>query len=102
MSPEVLSKLVNLLSFAALGLTVLLIIRIRLEGQVRAFGLQSFVLALLSALIALYSGSLELLGVAVRIWSWSKSSQFLAFSIAPWRTSACPESPRRILGPHPR
>ena len=29
MSPEVLSKLVNLLSFAALGLTVLLIIRIR-------------------------------------------------------------------------
>jgi hydrogenase-4 component E len=67
MSPEVLSKLVNLLSFAALGLTVLLIIRIRLEGQVRAFGLQSFLLALLSALIALYSGSLDLLGVAVAL-----------------------------------
>ena len=45
MSAEVLSKAVNLLSFVALGLTILLIIRTSLEGQVRVFALQSFVLA---------------------------------------------------------
>ena len=65
MSAEVLSKAVNLLSFIALGLTILLIVRTRLEGQVRVFGWQSFVLALLCVLIALYSGSLELFGVGV-------------------------------------
>ena len=63
MSAEVLAKVVNLLSFVALGLTILLIVRTSLEGQVRVFGLQSFVLALLSMLIAAYSESLELLGV---------------------------------------
>ena len=67
MSAEVLSKVVNLLSFVALGLTILLIVRTSLEGQVRVFGLQSFVLALLSVLIAVYSGSLELLGVGVAL-----------------------------------
>ncbi|MBI1995655.1 MAG: hydrogenase [Deltaproteobacteria bacterium] len=67
MSAEVLSKAVNLLSFAALGLTILLIVRTSLEGQVRVFGLQSFVLALLSVLIAAYGGSLELLGVGVAL-----------------------------------
>jgi len=66
-SAEVLSKAVNLLAFVALGLTILLIVRTSLEGQVRVFGLQSFVLALLSMLIALYSGSLELLGVGVAL-----------------------------------
>lgn len=65
MSAEVFAKSVNLLSFVALGSTILLIIRTRLEGQVRAFASQSLVLALLSALIAAYSGSLELLGVAI-------------------------------------
>lgn len=65
MSAEVLSKAVNLLSFVALGLTILVIVRPRLEGQVSAFGLQSFVLALLSALIAIHSSSLELFGVGV-------------------------------------
>jgi len=65
MSAEVLSKAVNLLSFVALGLTILVIVRPRLEGQVSAFGLQSFVLALLSALIAIHSGSLELFGVGI-------------------------------------
>src|SRR4029079_8955764 len=59
MSADVLSKLANLLSFVALGLTILLIVRTRLEGQVRVFGAQSVVLALLSMLIALYSNSLE-------------------------------------------
>jgi hydrogenase-4 component E len=67
MPAEVLSKAVNLLSFAALGLTILLIVRSSLEGQVRVFALQSFVLALLSVLIALYSGSLELFGVSVAL-----------------------------------
>lgn len=67
MSAEVLSKLANLLSFVALGLTILLIVRTRLEGQVRVFGSQSIVLALLSMLIALYSNSLELFGVGVAL-----------------------------------
>ncbi|MBI2181861.1 MAG: hypothetical protein HYU31_13710 [Deltaproteobacteria bacterium] len=67
MSAEVLSKAVNLLSFAALGLTILLIVRTSLERQVRVFGLQSSVLALLSVLIAAYGGSLELLGVGVAL-----------------------------------
>ena len=63
MSSDALAKIVNLLSFVALGLTILLIVRTRLEGQVRVFGLQSLVLALLSMLIALYTDSLELFGV---------------------------------------
>ena len=67
MSADILSKLVNLLSFAALGLTILLIVRTRLEGQVRAFALQSFVLALLSVLIAIYTGSLELFAVGTAL-----------------------------------
>jgi hydrogenase-4 component E len=67
MSADMLSKLVNLLSFAALGLTILLIVRARLEGQVRAFALQSFVLALLSVLIAIYTGSLELFAVGTAL-----------------------------------
>ncbi|MGN6733085.1 MAG: hydrogenase [Candidatus Binatia bacterium] len=67
MSADTLSKLVNLLSFAALGLTILLIVRTRLEGQVRAFALQSFVLALLSVLIAIYTGSLELFAVGTAL-----------------------------------
>jgi hydrogenase-4 component E len=65
MSAEVLSKTVNLLSFIALGLTILLIIRTRLEGQVRVFALQSFVLALLCALIALHNASFELFSVGL-------------------------------------
>jgi hydrogenase-4 component E len=68
MPAEVLSKAVNLLSFAALGLTILVIVRTSLEGQVRVFALQSFVLASLAALIAIYSGSLELFGVGVALF----------------------------------
>ena len=67
MSTDVLSKAVNLLAFVALGLTILLIVRTRLEGQVRVFAAQSFVLALSANLIALYSGSLELFGVGVAL-----------------------------------
>ena len=68
-SPEALSKAVNLLSFFALGLTILLIVRTRLEGQVRVFGVQSLVLALLCTLIAVYSGSFELFGVGVALFA---------------------------------
>ena len=68
LSAEVLSKLVNLLSFLALGLTILLIVRTRLEGQVRVFAVQSLVLALLCTLIAVYSGSFELFGVGVALF----------------------------------
>jgi hydrogenase-4 component E len=67
MSAEVLSKAVNLLAFAALGLTILLIVRTSLVGQVRVFALQSFVLAALSVLVAVYSASLELFGVGVAL-----------------------------------
>lgn len=67
MSAEVLSKAVNLLSFIALGLTILLIVRTSLEGQVRVFALQSWVLASLSALIAFYSGSVELFAVGIAL-----------------------------------
>ena len=67
MSGEVFSKAVNLLSFVALGLTMLLIVRTSLVGQVRAFEWQSYVLALLSVLISLYSGSLELFGVGIAL-----------------------------------
>jgi hydrogenase-4 component E len=69
LSAEVLSKAVNLLSFLALGLTILLIVRTRLEGQVRVFGVQSLVLALLCTLIAVYSGSFELFGVGVALFA---------------------------------
>jgi hydrogenase-4 component E len=68
MSAELLSRLVNLLSFVALGLTILLIVRARLEAQVRVFGWQSLVLALLSLMIALYTGSLELFGVGLALF----------------------------------
>ena len=67
MSAEVLSKAVDLLSFIALGLTILLIVRTSLEGQVRVFALQSWVLASLSVLIAFYSGSVELFGVGIAL-----------------------------------
>ena len=67
MSSDALPKIVNLLSFVALGLTILLIVQARLERQVRVFGLQSFVLALLSTLIALYTGSLQLLSVGIAL-----------------------------------
>src|SRR5581483_254726 len=45
------------------------IVRIRLEGQVRAFAWQSLILAALSMLIAVYSGSLELFGVGIALFA---------------------------------
>lgn len=66
-SAEVLTKLVNLLSFAALGLTILLIVRRTLDGQVRVFAVQSALIAILSAVVALYTGSSELLAVGLAL-----------------------------------
>lgn len=60
-------KLVNLLSFIFLGTTFLLIVRRNLAGQVRLFAVQSIVLAVLAALVAGFTRSLELFAVAIAV-----------------------------------
>lgn len=67
MFAEIFSKLANLLAFVALGATILLIVRSSLIGQVRMFAAQSFVLALLAALAAAFTQSVELFGVALAL-----------------------------------
>jgi hydrogenase-4 component E len=64
---ELFPKLVNLLSFAALGAAFLLIVRGDLAGQVRLFAAQSFLLTLLAAAIAKFAGSFELSIVAAAL-----------------------------------
>jgi hydrogenase-4 component E len=64
---EMFPSLANLLSFIALGAAILLVVRGSLAGQVRVFAFQSFVLALLAAAVAAFSGSVELLGVALAL-----------------------------------
>lgn len=64
---EAFPQLTSLLSFLALGATFLLILWNSLLGQVKIFALQSFVLALLAALVAAYARSLELFGVALAV-----------------------------------
>ncbi|HEX7592638.1 MAG TPA: hypothetical protein VF429_00550 [Anaerolineae bacterium] len=61
----ILIQLANLLSFLALGAAILLILRGSLGAQVDMFTLQSFALALLTAIIAWYAASVDLFGVAV-------------------------------------
>lgn len=68
MSTELLTALVNLMAFGVLATTILLIVRRSLPGQVQAFALQSWGLALLALVIALWAGNLELLGVAVLVF----------------------------------
>jgi hydrogenase-4 component E len=58
-------RLVTLLSFAMLGTAFLLIVRRDLAGQVRIFAAQSVVLAILSAVVAAFTRSMELAGVAL-------------------------------------
>ena len=58
-------KLVTLLSFAMLGTAFLLIVRRDLAGQVRIFAAQSVILAILSAVVAAFTRSSELAGVAL-------------------------------------
>lgn len=58
-------QLTNLLSFVALGAAILLIVRGNLASQVRTFAFQSFALALLAGVVAAFTGSLELFGVAL-------------------------------------
>jgi hydrogenase-4 component E len=59
------ARISNLLSFVFLLMSFLLIIRNSLAAQVRMFALQSAVLATLAAVVAYFSGSFELFGVAV-------------------------------------
>jgi hydrogenase-4 component E len=61
----ILIQLANLLSFLALGAAILLILRGSLGAQVDMFTLQSFALALLTAIVAWYAASVDLFGVAV-------------------------------------
>lgn len=62
---EVFPKLVNLLAALALGSAFLLIARGNLRGQVRLFAAQSFFVAILAAVIAVYARSAELFAVAL-------------------------------------
>lgn len=62
---EVFPKLVNLLAALALGTAFLLIARGNLRGQVRLFAAQSFFVAILAAVIAVYARSGELFAVAL-------------------------------------
>ena len=59
------ARISNLLSFIFLLMSFLLIIRNSLAAQVRMFAIQSAVLAALAAVVAYFSGSFELFGVAV-------------------------------------
>lgn len=60
-------KLVTLLSFATLGTAFLLIVRRDLAGQVRMFAVQSVALAILAAVVAAFTRSIELTGVALAL-----------------------------------
>lgn len=67
MSLEIFSKLASLFSFLVLGTTILLIVRQSLTGQVRVFALQSFILAILAAIVAAFARDGVLLGVAILV-----------------------------------
>lgn len=60
-------KLVTLLSFAMLGAAFLLIVRRDLAGQVRIFAVQSVALAILAAVVAAFTRSIELTSVALAL-----------------------------------
>ncbi|MBI1745425.1 MAG: hypothetical protein HYR55_02425 [Acidobacteria bacterium] len=62
---RIFPNLINLLSFITLATTVLLIVRGNLTAQVRVFALQSGVLAILAAVVAVSADSMNLLGVAL-------------------------------------
>lgn len=68
MSTQVVTALVNLMAFAVLATTILLIVRRSLPGQVQAFALQSWSLALVTAIIAFWAGNVELIEVAVLVF----------------------------------
>lgn len=67
MVAELFPKLVTLLSFTVLGAAFLLIVRRDLAGQVRLFAVQSLTLAILAAVIAAFTRSVELAGVAAAL-----------------------------------
>lgn len=68
MPVQLFPNLVNLLSFITLGTTFLLIVLGNLATQVRLFAVQSTVLVLLVAVVAAYTGSLELWGIALALF----------------------------------
>lgn len=67
MSIEIFSKLSSLFSFLVLGTTILLIVRQSLTGQVRVFALQSVILAILAAIVAVFESDALLFGVAILV-----------------------------------
>ena len=67
MVAELFPKLVTLLSFTVLGAAFLLIVRRDLAGQVRLFAVQSLTLAILAAVIAAFTRSVELASVAAAL-----------------------------------
>ena len=62
------TNLTNLLAFASLGAVFLLIVRNNLGGQVQMFALQSLLLAILAAVVAWFTQSIELFGVAFALF----------------------------------
>ncbi|HWQ68671.1 MAG TPA: hydrogenase [Patescibacteria group bacterium] len=67
MVTELFPKLVTLLSFATLGAAFLLIVRRDLAGQVRIFAGQSLILAIAAGVVAAFTRSVELAGVALAL-----------------------------------
>jgi hydrogenase-4 component E len=68
MPVQLFPNLVNLLSFITLGTTFLLIVLGNLATQVRLFAVQSTVLVLLVAVVAAFTGSFELWGIALALF----------------------------------
>jgi hydrogenase-4 component E len=62
---EIFPKLVNLLASLALGTSFVLIARRDLRGQVRLFAVQSVVVSIVAAVIAIFARSAELFAVAL-------------------------------------
>lgn len=67
MSLELLTNLTNLLAFASLGAVFLLIMRNSLGGQVQTFALQSLLVSVLAAVVASFTRSLALFGIAAAL-----------------------------------
>lgn len=64
---QIFPKLLTLLSFVVLSAAFLLIVRGNLAAQVRIFAWQSWILAILAAVVGTFSASAELLGVALAL-----------------------------------
>lgn len=65
MPENIFAQVTNLLAFASLGAVFLLILRNSLNGQVRMFAVQSFLMAVTALVVAAFSRSIELALVGV-------------------------------------